>query len=428
MNNSKNDIGNLVDHLFRKEYGRLVSYLTYLLGQDMMLYAEDIAQDTIEDAFKSWRDREIPKNPSAWLFSVAKNKAFNFISRNKKYTHLLTDKWLFLPEENTKEIRFESEIDDSMLHMFFACCSPKISYDNQIILILNTLCGFSRVEISRALLIGEETLKKRLFRLKKEIRDRKIEFSIPQGNVLKPRLHAIKNTLYLCFNNGYNSYQGKQIIQKDICLEAMRLCKLIVKHFPNDPEGKALLALMCYHVARFDARTDYRGEIVLLEDQDRRLWDSELIDLGHYYLSEASEDGAELSTYHIEANIAAIHCNAGSFGETDWNRLAKLYTWLYLYKPSPVIKLNLAIVESKISGLTRSIEMLNMLENEEKDIAKYHLFYAIRGDFYQQIKDYEKAITDFNKALDLVVSVKESSLIKNKLKGALDMRKSSVYN
>ena len=166
-----------------------------------------------------------------------------------------------------------------MLRMFFACCSPKIDFQNQVILILNTLCGFSRNEIAHALLLEEETVKKRLFRLKKDILERKIVFGIPPKEQLEPRLNVIKSTLYLFFNNGYSSYKGKDLIQKDICLESMRLCKMLIGHFPLDTELKALMSLMCFHSARFEARMDTSGSLVLLMDQDRSKWSRELLDL-----------------------------------------------------------------------------------------------------------------------------------------------------
>ncbi|MEQ9423002.1 MAG: sigma-70 family RNA polymerase sigma factor [Cyclobacteriaceae bacterium] len=409
-------ISQLVDNLFRKEYGRLVPFLTRFMGVSLMAYAEDIAQETLIEAYKSWGDHGIPENPSAWLFKVARHKSINFINREKKLEEVCANSDLYLKLSTDEgELTLEHEIDDSVLRMFFACCAPQITFENQILLILNTLGGFSRKEIANALLMKEETVKKRLFRIKKEIREGEQFLEVPTGKDLVPRLNAIHNTLYLLFNEGYNSSNKNTLIRKDICLEAMRLCKLVIKHFPEDYSIKSLFALMCFHTARFDSRIDNKGAIIVFEDQDRTKWNKELIDMGIYYLSEASNEKSEVSVYHLEANIASVHCTAKSFEDTDWLQIEKLYHWLYLFKPTPIIKLNLAIVSSKIVGLEKALEQLEYLEQTEGKLKNYYLLHATMGEFYKQLGKTDKAMNHFAKAKHLTNSSKERQLIDAKI-------------
>lgn len=409
----KQSVNKLVDHLFRKEYGRLVAFLTHFLGEAFMGHAEDIAQDTLTTAYQHWSYKGIPDLPSAWIFKVARNKSLNFIQKEKhKFSLYETRQVPDFEEEITPTL--ESEVEDSVLRMIFACCSPKISYDNQILLILNTLGGFSRREIANALLLNEEVVKKRLFRMKKEIRTRQIQLEVPTGNLLKPRINAVFNALYLLFNEGYNSSNNDELIRKDICLEAMRLTKLMVDRFENETLGKALFALMCFHTARFESRLDQHGAIILFDQQNRMQWNQTLIQTGIDYLAEASI-GNEISSYHIEANIAAEHLSAASFEQTNWHRIEKLYTWLYLYRPSPIIKLNLAIVSSKTQNISFAIKQLKYLQKSEPFLANHYLLHATLGEFYKETKNTESASFHLSKAKNLTKSNKEIVLLEQKL-------------
>lgn len=376
-------------------------------------HAEDIVQETLITALNSWRDKGIPENPSAWLFRVARNKSINYIVRENKRSEIHEKATHYLSQPQNDSLP-EHEIHDSMLRMIFACCSPGLQFENQILIILNTLGGFSRREIARALLLEEETVKKRLYRVKKDIRKRKLTFEVPQGNLRQPRLNAVLNTLYLLFNEGYNSSNHETLIRKDICLEAMRLTLLIINHFPEDTSGKALFALMCFHAARFESRLDDQGAIVLFQDQDRSCWNQELIHSGISFLAEASQ-GPEASTYHLEANIAAEHCTAPDFEQTDWYKINRLYHWLYIHKPSPVIQLNIAIVSSKIKGPEYAIEQLKYLLTTHPDISRYYLLHATMGYFYQQVKNNEQAIFHLEKARSLTHSEKEKQLLMERL-------------
>jgi RNA polymerase sigma factor (sigma-70 family) len=409
----KEPIGPLVDHLFRSEYGRLVAFLTYTLGFDRLQDAEDIAQETLIAAYHHWPHKGVPNNPSAWLFKVAKNKCLNLIQQKKsRKEHLATLQPELMHEQSLPVL--ENEIEDSMLRMIFACCSPAISYENQVLLILNTLGGFSRKEIANAFFLEEETVKKRLFRVKKEIRQAQIRLSVPVSHLLKPRLNAVYHTLYLLFNEGYNTTHREELIRKDTCLEAMRLTKLLHKQFPNETSGSALLALMCFHVARFESRIDNQGAIVLFHQQNRSLWNRTLIDAGITYLAEASV-GEDLTTYHLEANIAAEHCTAASFEETNWELIHKLYSWLLSYKPSPIVKLNVAIVSSKLKGYQHAIEQLLFLQKKEPKLKNHYLLHATLGEFYKATQQNDLAVAYLKEARSLTESVMEKELLTQKI-------------
>lgn len=405
-----------MDHLFRTEYGKMVSFLASTFGFDQLETAEDIAQETIAHAFSHWSFNGVPNNPQAWLFKVAKNKALNHLKREKTgrevykaHSYLNEDRFEMSADE------FDQEIQDSMLRMIFACCHPAIAVENQIALILKSLCGFSRKEIAHALLTNEEVVKKRLFRAKKEIKEKGIELIPPTGPELTQRLAPVCSALYLLFNEGYNSTHSEELIRKDLCLEAMRLTKLLVQQGSDDSRPTALLALMCFHVARFESRLDDNGAIILFQDQDRSLWNRELIRAGMWYLTESSK-GNRLSGYHLEASIAAQHCLADSYEDTKWPTIHHFYSKLYEVKKNPIILLNLAIVSSKIEGVEKAIHALEDLKSSSKALAKYYLLYASLGELYREAGKKEDALTNLKKAIDLTSSEQEITLLENKIK------------
>lgn len=404
----------LIDHLFRQEYGRIISYLTSVFGLEKWESMEDIAQETLLDAYRNWSYHGIPDQPKRWLFKVAKNKAINFSKREQKrgsiYEKFVTDH----SDEGEDELYLDREIEDSMLRMIFACAAPELSDINKILLVLNTLCGFTRREIANALLMEEEAIKKRLFRAKKEIREKGIKLTVPAGRALKVRLHSVLSCLYLLFNEGYNSSDTDQVIRKDICLEAIRLTKLLINHFQRETRPRALLSLMCFHTARFASRIDDRGAIILIRDQDRSSWDRELIGLGIYHLSEASE-GTELSAYHLEAAIAAEHSKAESFENTNWQYIYTLYEKLLEIKPSPVIEMNMAIVMSQLGDIAGAIRQLVSLEARSKQLVRYYLFFATLGEMYYLHDLPDQALAYFEKARSLTRSQQEKDLLSEKI-------------
>ncbi len=391
-------IENLVDNLFRREYSKLVSYLTPLLNGSIQS-AEDIAQEALYEACKSWRDNTVPENPTAWLFKVAKRKAFNYSKHISIGKRIINESFNQERSYLNEEV-LETEILDGMLKLFFACCSPQLRTDNQVILTLNTLCGFSGREIALVLTLEEEVVKKRLVRIKQKIRQGKIELKIPTYRELPSRLNAVNNILYLMFLKGYDNVEDGQS-SRSICLESMRLAKLIIERFKESSDTNALLALMCFHTARFDSRVNNQGTMNLLEDQDRELWDKTLIKYGVYYLSEASESKGDLSTYHIEANIAALHCQSSSIQATDWIKINQLYNWLYVLKPSPITLLNIAISEAMLKGYEYGLKVLESCVRKDQRLIELNLYHAAKAKFYEKLQEYEPALKCYSIAHEL---------------------------
>jgi RNA polymerase sigma factor (sigma-70 family) len=419
--NHHQKINQLADHLFRHESGKMIAVLTRVFGLHNLELAEDVMQEAFAKALKDWIYK-IPDNPSGWLMQTAKNKAIDIIRRERHHKEFAQETSALLKSEYTaapviEQLFMEHEIQDSQLRMIFACCNPELSEADQIALTLKTCSGFSTQEIATALLSNSETIKKRLQRAKKIITEKNIQFNIPVAQELKRRLDIVLHTLYLIFNEGYNSSSKDSLIRKDLCEEALRLSLLLTEHpFTNKPECHSLVALMALLAARFEARVDEQGEIILLEDQDRSKWNSELIGIGLEYLSNASESD-ELSEYHIEAAIVAEHSMAPSFKETNWKNILQLYNVLMQINNSPVVQLNRAIVIGKLEGVEKAIREINAIPDLEKILGQHYLFNAVLGDLYKQKGDTKKASEYFRKAIELTGSSAEKKLMEKKING-----------
>jgi len=416
----KPDARTLVDHLFRQEAGRMVAILTRLFGLHNLELAEDVLQDTLHQALKDWSLGGIPDNPAGWLMVVAKRKAINIIKRERHLRHFAADMDNLLKSGWTASytmdhIFLEDEIKDSQLRMIFTCCHPALPAEAQIAFTLKTLCGFNIYEIAAALLTTESNINKRLYRAKEKIRHERIDFSVPSSQDISARLDAVLLVIYLLFNEGYNSAGDNQAIRKDMCLEAMRLAMLLTEKPTTNEDSRiyALLSLMCFHSARFDARIDNDGCLVILEDQDRDLWNKELITQGVQFLSQ-SASGTTATAYHLEAAIAAEHCLAANFRETDWTKIHQYYTVLERLKPSSVIKLNLAIITGKKDGPLAAIAALHKL-GKLKTLESYYLFYASLGEFYAQTGQKEEAIGYFIQAKMLTKSAATKEVLDRKI-------------
>lgn len=412
------EVNTLTEHLFRSEYGKMVASLTRIFGIGQMSIAEDIVQDTMVLALKEWSFKPLPLNPTAWLYVVAKNKAIDFIRREKNKIKITSDIAYLLESEYTlsttvNTIFTEPEIKDNQLRMMFALCHPSLSVEAQITLILKTLCGFGNEEVAKALLTGVETINKRLYRAKEKLRQEGIQLEAPVNKKLLPRLDAVLKSIYLLFNEGYNTSSGKdQVLSEDLCLEAMRLCLLLSENEPtNQPKVNALLSLMCFNVSRFNSRIDTYGNIILYKEQDRKLWDKNLINRGTFYLGESAK-GEAPSSYHLEAAIAAFYCQSKSFDDTDWRGIYELYTHLVKFNPSPMVHLNMAIVKAYCGNIDEAVADVLQI----KVLSKNHLFYAVLGDLYQQKKDYQKAKENYVKAKQFIKNPRQLRLINLKLK------------
>jgi RNA polymerase sigma-70 factor (ECF subfamily) len=385
-------VGPLVEHFFRHEAGRLVSVLTRIFGWRHFDLVEDMVQATLLDALESWRVRGVPDNPSGWVHRVAKNKVLDALRRDRIGQRVLGE-WAAArpaPEEGLDELFIDSEIGDSQLRMMFACCHPHLARENQLALTLKALCGFSNAEIARALLVGEEAVKKRLQRATRDLIDHHIALDPPAAGELAPRLDSVHQVLYLLFNEGYSSSEGETAIRADLCEEAARLCHLLCSdpRFAT-PATHALMALMLFHAARLEARLDQRGSVLLLEEQDRGQWDQRLIQRAQEFLA-LSAQGTVVSAFHLEAAIAYHHCKARSFAETDWPAILRLYDALLTLQRSPVCLLNRAIVVAQIEGPEAGIRALDEA-GQDPALRHYHLFDATLGELYRLAGDMARA-------------------------------------
>jgi RNA polymerase sigma factor (sigma-70 family) len=381
----------LVEHFFRREAGRLVSVLTRIFGWRNFDLVEDMVQATLLDALQSWRV-QVPDNPSGWVHRIAKNKILDALRRDKIGHRVTAEIAATRPvhEEGLDELFLDTEIEDSQLRMMFACCHPRLARENQLALTLKALCGFGHSEIARALLVGEETIKKRLQRATRDLIDYKISLDPPPADELAQRLDRVHQVLYLLFNEGYSASEGETAIRADLCEEAARLCHLLCCHPRcSTPPTHALMALMLFHAARLDARLDQRGAILLMEDQDRGQWDHRLIRRAQEFLDQSAE-GTVISAFHLEAAIACHHCTAKSYAETDWPAILRLYDALLTIHRSPVYLLNRAIVVAQIEGPHAGILALDEA-GQDPALRHYHLFDATLGEFYRRAGDPARA-------------------------------------
>jgi RNA polymerase sigma-70 factor (ECF subfamily) len=381
----------LVEHFFRHEAGRLVSVLTRIFGWRNFDLVEDMVQATLVDALHSWRMR-VPDNPSGWVHRVAKNKILDALRRDKIGQRVLTEWAAARPshDEGLDQLFLDSEIEDSQLRMIFACCHPYLPRENQLALTLKALCGFSNAEIARALLLGEETVKKRLQRATLALIEHQVALDPPAAGEIAARLDSVHQVLYLLFNEGYSSTDGETAIRADLCEEAARLCHLLCSHPRcSTPSTRALMALMLFHAARLEARLDEGGSILLMDVQDRSQWDHRLIRRAQQFLNQSAE-GTVISSFHLEAAIAYHHCTAKSYADTDWPAILRLYDALLTIHRSPVYLLNRAIVVAEIEGPQAG---LDALEEAGRDtvLRHYHWFDATLGELYRRAGDLDRA-------------------------------------
>jgi RNA polymerase sigma factor (sigma-70 family) len=424
LSDNKSNLYQLSDHLFRHESGKMVSVLTKIFGTENLEAAEDVVQQTFIDAMQVWKLKGIPDNPSAWLFRVAKNKAIDIIRRNKhsvQYDFSDNDKMLLTSEytlTTTMETLWKEElVKDDMLRMMFACCHPEISEENQITLILKTLCGFSTAEIAKAFLTSEDTVSKRLYRAKEFFRQQKIKLEIPSVDELKSRMDAVLNSIYLLFNEGYNSTHAEELIRKDLIEEAMMLCKLLTENIHTQlPETFAFMALMCFHSSRSESRLTAEGEIILLPYQDRSKWNIDLIAQGNEYMNKAAF-GNSISTYHLQAAIAYEHCSAESFDKTNWKRILELYELLCEISSSPVSELNKAVAMMQVHGAATALTTLEsrLSATDKKKLETFYLYHSLLGEIYSRLNNSVEAKKYFEKAILLTRSETERKMLKEKI-------------
>jgi len=396
----------LLPNLFRTEYQKIVSVLCYLFGIDHIEIAEDIVSDTFLSATELWSVKGVPENPTAWLYTVAKNKTKNYLKRNSFFEQKLSAEIKYTANKET-EIEIDlshKNIADSQLAMIFTVCNPVNSNEAQIALALNLLCGFGIQEIADAFLTNKEVVYKRINRAKEKLKSAHIKIEQPTVSEINNRLETVLTTLYLLFSEGYYSTSQNTILRKDLCAEAMRLCYLLIENDrTNKPAVHALLALMCFHSSRFDARTGKNGETILYEDQDETLWSQELIEKGKYFLNNAST-GTQLSKYHLEAGIAYWHTQKEDTGE-KWENILELYNHLLILEYSPIAALNRTFALSKTNGKREAI-----IEAEKLNLNNNHFYYSLLGTLYTDL-DNKKALQHYETALGLANTVSDKVII-----------------
>jgi len=398
----------LIPQLFKTEYRKIIAVLCKLFGFEYVEIAEDITNDTFLLATETWSLKGIPENPTAWLYIVAKNKTRDYFKRNKIFKEKI---FVVLQHQQIDvdeiELNLSNEnISDSQLQMMFAICHPIIPVESQIGLALRILCGFGIDEIADAFLSNKDTINKRLFRAKEKLRTENIKIELPNNNEIEQRLETILTTLYLLFNEGYYSATQNTSLQKELCFEAMRLTNLLIENkHTNKPIVNALMSLMCFHASRFDARLNEIGESILYEEQNRDLWNDELIAKGNYFLIESAK-GNEVSKYHLEASIAYWHATKIEY-DHKWENILQLYNKLLLVDYSPIVALNRTYALSKAKGKQVAIieaEKINLLDN--------HLYHSLLGNLYTDI-DNVKAILHFKKVLSLLKNNNDKVVIEN---------------
>ena len=401
----------LIPHLFRTEYRKIVVVLCKLFGIEHIEIAEDIASDTFLAASELWGLKGLPENPVAWLYTVAKNKSKDYFKHHSIFLQKVTKEITFTAESSTQiDIDLSAKnINDSQLAMMFVVCHPCNSIEAQIGLALSLLCGFGTDEIAGAFLTNKETIYKRLQRAKQKLREEKVEIKQPSPAEIDERLPAVLMTLYLLFNEGYYSASNDAVLRKDLCLEAMRLTYLLVENEQtNKPTLNALLALMCFQSSRFDARINEHGELVLYGDQDASLWDNELIEQGKYFLDEASR-GNTISKYHLEAGIACMHTKQEDSKE-KWENILQLYNHLLIIEYSPVAALNRTYAFAKANGKKEAI-----IEAEKINLTANHLYHSLLGWLYTDV-DNQKALLHLQTARQLTKTLNDKKLIADKIR------------
>ena len=397
----------LIPNLFRTEYQKIVSVLCNLFGIHHIEIAEDIVSDTFLAASETWAIKGIPENPTAWLYTVAKNKTKNYFKRNNVFETKIVTEIKHNTPLNTPETDIDlsdQNIADSQLAMIFTVCDPCNSDEAQIALALNLLCGFGINEISDAFLSNKEVIYKRINRAKEKLKEKNIKIQNPGPSEVKNRMNTVLKTIYLLYSEGYYSISQNTTLRKDLCAEAMRLAYLLIQNeTTNLPETNALMALMCFHSSRFEARTSENGEIILYQDQDQSLWNQELIDKGTYFLSKSST-GNTLSKYHLEAGIAYWHTKRED-PVKKWEHILELYNNLIILEYSPIVALNrtyaLSKVKSKEEAITEA-EKLNLTDN--------HFYYSLLGNLYTDF-DNKKALQQFETALGLAKTLADKNII-----------------
>ena len=414
--NIATDAATAVEEVYRADWGRIVATLIGIVG-DFDL-AEECAQEAFTVAVDQWRVSGIPEFPRAWIIQTARHKAIDRLRRQANFAQKMEELGIPAePFEEPNELLFDeaNEIPDDRLRLIFTCCHPALAPESQIALTLRTLCGLETDEIARAFLMPVPTMAQRLVRAKRKIRDAGIPYRVPNTDELAARLDAVLTVIYLVFNEGYAATRGGPLMRTDLCGEAIRLARLVRTLMgPQVPsQATALLALMLLHDARREARMDANGDIIVLEDQDRRLWNKSQIQEALPLVEDALRRGA--TPYALQAAIAALHCQAPSADETDWAQILGLYDLLERVQPSPIVALNRAVALAMVNGPESALVILDIL-SASNNLENYHLLHATRADLLRRLKLHDPAAQSYARALELATNESERRFLQRRIK------------
>jgi RNA polymerase sigma-70 factor (ECF subfamily) len=410
------DANAAIEKVYRSDWGQIVATLIRLFG-DFEL-AEEVAMEAFAAAVDQWRTTGIPEFPRAWIIQAARHKAIDRIRRRVRFAEKIetyaTD---IAPGESTSvEPDLDAaDIPDDLLRLIFTCCHPALALESQVALTLRTLCGLQTDEIARAFLVPTPTMAQRLVRAKQKIRDAGIPYTVPGRDDLPARLDAVLTVIYLIFNEGYTATRAGPLVRADLCVEAIRLGRVVRNLMGQQPpaEVTGLLALMLLHDSRRNARLDAAGDLILLEEQDRRLWNQEQIAEALLLVDQAFRAGA--GPFTVQAGIAALHCQATRAEDTDWPQIVRLYEVLEGLQPSPIVLLNKAVAVAMAEGPQRALELIDNLA-VTGDLDSYHLLHAARADLLRRMGHAKEAAKGYARAISLVTNDSERRFLERRLR------------
>jgi RNA polymerase sigma-70 factor (ECF subfamily) len=404
----------VIEEIFRREAGRVLATLIRLLGD--FDSAEEGRQDAFAAALEQWPIHGVPDNPRAWLVSAGRNKAVDRIRRASVFRTKVVDREI--AEEELAQPVEDDAFGDDRLRLIFTCCHPALNLESQIALTLRAVCGLSTQAVARAFIVGEETMAQRLVRAKRKIRDAGIPYETPGADVLDERIESVLAVVYSVFTEGYAATSGANLIDVELCAEAIRLGRILDALLPGNAAVLGLLALMLLHDARRTARVDQAGDLVLLKDQERSQWDRGKIEEGLELVDRSLRTRGRISSYGVQAAIAAVHVRAKCASDTDWPQIVGLYEVLLRIAPSPVIELNHAVAVSMVDGPARALALVESLAARGQ-VTDYHLLHSARGRFLVQLERRKEACEAYATALNHTALEPERRFILSRI-AALD--------
>ena len=410
---SRQETDKAISTVWRVEQARLIAGLTRLV-RDISL-AEELAQDALMAALKHWPETGVPRNPGAWLMQAGKRKAIDYFRHRKMAAGKLEEVGRIMEDEvpdaeTAIHESMDDDVGDDLLRLIFTSCHPILPAESRVALTLRLIGGLTTEEIARAFLASDTTIGQRIVRAKRTIADAGLPYEVPRGEERAERLQSVLGVLYLIFNEGYSATAGEDWMRPQLCEEAMRMGRTLARLMPEEPEVHGLLALMEIQHSRVNARTNARGEPILLPDQNRALWDQLMIRRGLAGLDRVNALNGVAGPYALQAAIAACHARARRAGDTDWRRIASLYAVLVEIMPSPVVELNRAVAVSMADGPAAALPLVEAIR-ESGTLDNYHLLYGVRGDLLRKLERHTEANLDFRHAAELTRNERERAYL-----------------